>query len=102
MTARALQGQARCLAKAGKKEEAISLLTGPLEEKRFWQATDAQGRLIVPNAELMALELLKDSAPDRARGAFEILASEPARLRQSRSVRPATAFPDARGAAVVS
>jgi signal transduction histidine kinase len=70
LAARALQAQARCLVKAGKQNEAISLLTGPLEEERYRNATDAQGRLIVPNAELMALELLNGSAPDRARAPF--------------------------------
>ena len=65
--ARALQAQARCLVQAGKAEAAIAVLTGPLEEERFRRATDAQGRLLVPNAELMALELLKGSTPDRAR-----------------------------------
>jgi signal transduction histidine kinase len=73
LAARALQVQTRCLVKAGKKDEAISLLTGPLEEERYRHATDAQGRLLVPNAELMALELLKDSAPDRARAPLERL-----------------------------
>ncbi len=49
------------------------MLTGPLEDERYRHATDAQGRLLVPNAELMALELLKDSAPDRARATLELL-----------------------------
>ena len=73
LAARALQAQARCLVKAGKTNEAIAVLTGPLEEERYRHATDAQGRLLVPNAELMALELLKDSAPDRARVPLERL-----------------------------
>lgn len=65
MAARALQAQARSLIKAGKAEEALSLLTGPLEEERYRHATDSQGRLIVPNAELMALELLGSSSSNR-------------------------------------
>jgi signal transduction histidine kinase len=73
LAARALQAQARCLVKAGKKDEAISLLTGPLEKEELRHATDAQGRLLVPSAELMALELLKDSAPDRSRATLELL-----------------------------
>jgi signal transduction histidine kinase len=73
LAARALQAQARCLVKAGRKDEAISLLTGPLEKEELRHATDAQGRLVVPNSELMALELLKDSAPDRARATLERL-----------------------------
>ena len=66
LAARALQAQARCLVKSGQTNEAISVLTGPLEEARYRHVTDAQGRLLVPSAELMTLELLKDSAPDRA------------------------------------
>jgi signal transduction histidine kinase len=73
LAARALQAQARCLVKAKKPEAAIALLTGPLEEDRYRHATDAQGRLLVPSAELMALELLKDPAPDRARATLERL-----------------------------
>jgi len=49
------------------------VLTGPLEEERYRRATDAQGRLLVPNAELLALELLKDSAPDQERAPLERL-----------------------------
>ena len=73
LAARGLQAQARCLVKAAPLESAIAVLTGPLEEERYRHATDAQGRLLVPNAELMALELLKDSAPDRARATLERL-----------------------------
>jgi signal transduction histidine kinase len=73
LAARALQAQARCLFKAGQSNAAIAVLTGPLEDARYRHATDAQGRLLVPNAELMALELLKASAPDRARAPLERL-----------------------------
>jgi signal transduction histidine kinase len=73
LAARALQAQARCLVKAKNPEAAIAVLTGPLEEDRYHHATDAQGRLLVPNAELMALELLKESAPDRMRAPVERL-----------------------------
>ncbi len=71
--ARALQAQARCLVKAGKTNAALTILTTTLEEARFRGATDAQGRLLVPSAELMALELLLASAPDQARRTFERL-----------------------------
>jgi signal transduction histidine kinase len=73
LAARALLSQARCLVKSKQPEAAIAVLTGPLEEERYRHATDAQGRLLVPNAELMALELLKDSAPDRTRTTLERL-----------------------------
>jgi signal transduction histidine kinase len=73
LAARALLAQARCLVKATNTEAAIVVLTGPLEADRYRHATDAQGRLLVPNAELMALELLKVSAPDQARATLERL-----------------------------
>jgi signal transduction histidine kinase len=73
LAGRALQAQARCLLKAGKTNDAIFVLTSPLEEGRYRQATDEQGRLLVPSAEMMALELTKDLAPDRARVQLERL-----------------------------
>ena len=65
LVAQALQSQARCLFRAGDKPGAIAVLLGPLAEQRFQNAVDAQGRLLVPNAELMALELLKEVSPER-------------------------------------
>ena len=65
--ARALQAQARGLVKSGQNAAAVAVLLGPLAEERFQRAQDSRGRLIVPNAELMALELLKDSDPAQAR-----------------------------------
>ena len=91
VAARALQAQARCLVKATNTKAAIALLTGPLEEERYRHATDAQGRLLVPNAELMALELLKDSAPDRARTTLE-------RLRRACSITKTGPCPPHNGA----
>jgi signal transduction histidine kinase len=67
IVSRALLGQARCLIRAGSRPKAIEILTGQLADDRFRLATDAQGRLIQPNATWMALELLKDSAPEQAR-----------------------------------
>jgi signal transduction histidine kinase len=67
LAALALQSQARCLLQAGRKVEALSVLTGPLAEQRYQSATDSQGRFLAPNAGLMALELLKDSAHDQMR-----------------------------------
>ncbi|HSU54546.1 MAG TPA: HAMP domain-containing sensor histidine kinase, partial [Candidatus Dormibacteraeota bacterium] len=61
LAARALQGQARCFALSGKKEQALETLIGVLGQERFARATDEQGRVIVPNAELRALELLNNS-----------------------------------------
>ena len=73
--ARALQAQARGLVQAGKTEAALAVLTGPLAEERFAQVTDAQGRLLAPNAQLLALELTS------AAGALRALAWE--RLRKA-------------------
>ena len=64
--ARALQAQARGLVQAGKTEAALAVLTGPLAEERFAQVTDAQGRLLAPNAQLLALELLSSDGALRA------------------------------------
>ena len=67
VAARALLGQARCRLRAGDRAGAISVLTGLLAEKRYRRSTDAQGRLLQPNAGLMALELAKASAPEQTR-----------------------------------
>lgn len=58
--ARALVAQARCLAKAGDKEAAARILTETLSDAQYRNATDERGRLIVPNAQLMALRLLDE------------------------------------------
>ena len=71
--ARALLAQARCLVKAGETNEAVTVLTGPLEQERYRRTTDALGRLLLPNAELMALQLLRGSAPERAQDTRERL-----------------------------
>src|SRR5262249_24973630 len=57
LVARALQAQARCLAQAGQKPEAISVLTSLVRQESLQRATDAQGRLLAPNAALMLIEL---------------------------------------------
>jgi signal transduction histidine kinase len=56
LAARVLQTKIRDLMEAGKKSEAISLVTNALATKRFARAVDEQGGLIVPNAELLVLE----------------------------------------------
>ena len=58
LAARALQAQARCLAQAGRRNDAIRLVNVVLSHDQYQRAADPQGRLIVANAELMALELL--------------------------------------------
>jgi len=58
--ARALQAQARCLIKAGDKQSALAIILDRLTEVRFETAIDQQARLVVPNAQLLALQLIAD------------------------------------------
>jgi signal transduction histidine kinase len=74
--ARALQGRARCLAKAGQKDSAIALLTQELASDRFSAAVDFQGRLIRPNAEMMALELMPASSDAQFQVVLDRLAKQ--------------------------
>jgi len=60
LRARALQAAARCFVQGGKSDLAIQLINDELGRDVYRHATDAQGRLIVANAEWMALELLED------------------------------------------
>ncbi len=60
LRARALQASARCLVQGGQKDLAVQLIDDELSKGAYGRATDAQGRLIVANAELMALELMED------------------------------------------
>jgi hypothetical protein len=59
--ARALQSQARCYFHAGQSEKAIQILGESLGEVQFAEAIDLEGRLIVADAELRALELLLET-----------------------------------------
>jgi len=59
-SARALLAQARCFAKGGKHQAALDILTWSLAESRFSDARDPEGRLIAPNALLLALRLMGD------------------------------------------
>lgn len=61
LAARALQAEARCLLRAGRKEDVLRLVRENLGQERFHEAADAQGRLIAANMELMALELGPDN-----------------------------------------
>ena len=55
--ARARQAQARCLRRAGRNDAATRLINEMLADPCFDNALDGEGRLIVANAELMALEM---------------------------------------------
>ena len=72
LAARALQAQARCLVLAGQDNAAVQLIAEVLGADTYRQAVDTQGRLIVANAELMALELLSDR--DRKSPMFQAIA----------------------------
>ena len=57
LAGRALQAQVRVLLDFGQPDAAMAVLGGTLAEPRFAATTDAQGRLLLPNTEFMALEL---------------------------------------------
>jgi len=56
--ARALLGRARCLGKVGEREGALEILTVTLSATEYRDAKDAQGRFVVPNSQLLALEMM--------------------------------------------
>jgi signal transduction histidine kinase len=58
LSARAIQARARCLVQAGDRDGAVKLIVGTLSDEKYARAVDPQGRLIVPNMQLMALQLL--------------------------------------------
>ena len=74
LAARATVAQARCLAKAGRRDEAINLLDGMTQRKGFDKAVDGAGRLIVPDALLRALELIGDRSSFQFQGIADSLA----------------------------
>lgn len=57
LAARALQAEARCFLRAGQPDSALQLISRRLATDRYSSAVDRHGRLIVPNAELMLVEL---------------------------------------------
>jgi signal transduction histidine kinase len=76
VAAGAMQAQARCLIEAGDKEPALAVLMELQREKKYWRAMDSHGRLIVPDAELMAIELLNGPASDQAGALFKQLQAQ--------------------------
>ena len=58
--ARALQAQARCLVNAGDKPSALAIILDELTQDRFEASVDQQARLVVPNAQLLALHWIAD------------------------------------------
>lgn len=78
-TAQALRAQARCLALSGRRREALAVLVGPLVAEKLAAARDGAGRLVVPDALLLAVELAEDPASDDHRRAREALLGRLAR-----------------------
>jgi signal transduction histidine kinase len=62
LAARALQSAARCLRQAGRPAEVIALVRQMASDERYRPCLDPHGRLIVPNALLMALEVMTNRA----------------------------------------
>lgn len=73
--ARALQAQARCLARAGQTDDAVALLTQTLAQEVYQHAVDAQGRLIVASAELRALQLIDNPEDEKYQATAQRLAA---------------------------
>jgi len=71
----ALQARARLLVAAGQTPEALAILTGEMLRPALSETRDAEGRLVVPNAMLLALHLIGD--PDKPE--FRKLADDLAR-----------------------
>lgn len=72
--ARALIGQAHCLVRLGRTAEAMEVLLR-LNTSPYNRATDRTGRMIMPNAELLAMQTLRD--PDSS--SFQKTAAQLAR-----------------------
>ncbi len=77
--AQALRAQARCLVRAGKTQAAIDLLAGTLAQPQFRDARDAHGRLIVPDAQWYALQLISPPGGERWRAVLDDLRARLAR-----------------------
>jgi len=67
LSARAFQAQVRCLLRAGRTADAVKVIDGELSLPKYRGALDADGRLIAPAAQLLALQV-GDShlAPERS------------------------------------
>ncbi len=73
-SAAALLAEARCLNKSGQPKRSIEVLTALFSSDRFRNTTDARGRLVIPNALMFALELMKTPAHPRFNNIATLLA----------------------------
>ncbi|MDA1277705.1 MAG: HAMP domain-containing sensor histidine kinase [Verrucomicrobia bacterium] len=71
--ARALQSQAGCLLKAGKKDDALGLMSRLTESPEFKNTLSAQGSALVPNVQLLMLKLETNSNASVPRNSLEAL-----------------------------
>jgi signal transduction histidine kinase len=71
--ARALLAQARSLRKAGREAESLPVLLRLASDARYEHAVDLQGRLLVPNVELMILQTLQRNTGSEAAAVFNQL-----------------------------
>ena len=71
--ARALRARARSLVKAGQTQTALQVLTEELAEANYRDATDARGNVILPDAQLRALQLLAEPAADEYQRTLDAL-----------------------------
>jgi signal transduction histidine kinase len=76
LRALALQAQTRCLLRGGQREQAIEVLRRLSAAPELRAAADPEGRLIVPAAQLLLLQLSGDPAGPDARAIAATLAAE--------------------------
>ncbi|MDM8007464.1 MAG: HAMP domain-containing sensor histidine kinase [Phycisphaerae bacterium] len=74
VAASALLAQARCLSKAGQVAAAIEILSTRLAAPEYHNALDVTGRLVVPAAQLRALQLINDPTDPRSTPLIDDLA----------------------------
>jgi signal transduction histidine kinase len=74
LRALALLAQARCLARSGHKADASAILAKLIQSDELRPTHDLSGRLIVPNAMLLALEWTDPSSPERKSLAAQLAA----------------------------
>lgn len=87
LRARAILGRARALARSGEPQQAVRLIIEELAAPELQDAVDHQGRLIVPSAQLRALQLMGDRSDPLFLAIARLLRS---RLADYRAAMPAS------------
>lgn len=75
LAGKALQSHVRCLAAAGKKRSALSVVSGIMSSPRYNTARDCDGRLILPDAQLYVIKLSGENPGWSYNGVMEGLVS---------------------------